>query len=127
MSEVKIGSNRSFGIVFFVVFLIISLLPLISDHEIRIWSLFISLVFLTLGILNSKILLPLNRYWTIFGLFIGKIISPLIMGIIYFGVITPTGLLMKIFGKDLLGLKKNKNNSYWIKKDNTNNNMKNQF
>jgi len=127
MNKINLPSNRSFGIVFFVVFLIISLLPLISGHEIRIWSLLISLVFLTLGILNSKILLPLNRYWTIFGLFIGKIISPLIMGIIYFGVITPTGLLMKIFGKDLLGLKKNKNNSYWIKKDNTNNNMKNQF
>ena len=127
MNKINLPSNRSFGIVFFIVFLIISLLPLISGHEIRIWSLFISLVFLTLGILNSKILLPLNRYWTIFGLFIGKIISPLIMGIIYFGVITPTGLLMKIFGKDLLGLKKNKNNSYWIKKDNTNNNMKNQF
>tara|TARA_B100000282_G_scaffold62057_1_gene41583 strand:+ start:429 stop:812 length:384 start_codon:yes stop_codon:yes gene_type:complete len=127
MNKINLPSNRSFGIVFFVVFLIISLLPLISGHEIRIWSLLISLVFLTLGILNSKILLPLNRYWTIFGLFIGNIISPLIMGIIYFGVITPTGLLMKIFGKDLLGLKKNKNNSYWIKKDNTNNNMKNQF
>ena len=127
MNKINLPSNRSFGIVFFVVFLIISLLPLISGHEIRIWSLFISLVFLILGILNSKILLPLNRYWTIFGLFIGNIISPLIMGIIYFGVITPTGLLMKIFGKDLLGLKKNKNNSYWIKKDNTNNNMKNQF
>ena len=127
MNKINLPSNRSFGIVFFIVFLIISLLPLISGHEIRIWSLLISLVFLTLGILNSKILLPLNRYWTIFGLFIGNIISPLIMGIIYFGVITPTGLLMKIFGKDLLGLKKNKNNSYWIKKDNTNNNMKNQF
>ena len=127
MNKINLPSNRSFGIVFFVVFLIISLLPLISGHEIRIWSLFISLVFLILGILNSKILLPLNRYWTIFGLFIGNIISPLIMGIIYFGVITPTGLLMKIFGKDLLGLKKNKNYSYWIKKDNTNNNMKNQF
>ena len=127
MNKINLPSNRSFGIVFFIVFLIISLLPLISGHEIRIWSLFISLVFLTLGILNSKILLPLNRYWTILGLFIGNIISPLIMGIIYFGVITPTGLLMKIFGKDLLGLKKNKNNSYWIKKDNTNNNMKNQF
>ena len=127
MNKINLPSNRSFGIVFFIVFLIISLLPLISGHEIRIWSLFISLVFLTLGILNSKILSPLNRYWTIFGLFIGNIISPLIMGIIYFGVITPTGLLMKIFGKDLLGLKKNKNNSYWIKKDNTNNNMKNQF
>ena len=127
MNKTNLPSNRSFGIVFFIVFLIISLFPLISGHEIRIWSLFISLVFLILGILNSKILLPLNRYWTIFGLFIGNIISPLIMGIIYFGVITPTGLLMKIFGKDLLGLKKNKNRSYWIKKDNTNNNMKNQF
>ena len=127
MNKTNLPSNRSFGIVFFVFFLIISLFPLISGHEIRIWSLFISLVFLILGILNSQILLPLNRYWTIFGLFIGNIISPLIMGIIYFGVITPTGLLIKIFGKDLLGLKKNNNRSYWIKKDNTNNNMKNQF
>ena len=127
MRKIDLPSNRSFGLVFFIVFLIIGLYPLFKGNELRIWSLIISSVFLILGILNSNILLPLNRLWMQFGLFIGNLISPIIMGIIYFGIITPTGLLMKLFGKDILSLKKNNEKSYWIKKDNTNNNMKNQF
>ena len=84
MDDIRISSNRSFGTVFFVVFLIIALYPLTYQGEIRIWSVIISLIFLFLGLLNSKILSPLNKLWFKFGIFLGKIISPLIMGIIFF-------------------------------------------
>ena len=127
MDEIKISSNRSFGIVFFIVFLIISLYPLAYNGEIRLWSLVISLIFLILGLINSKILLPLNKIWFKFGIFLGKIISPLIMGIIFFLVVTPIGFIMRIFGKDVLKLKYNKNESYWIEKNGPKSKMKNQF
>ena len=127
MDDIKIGSNRSFGIVFFVVFLIIAFYPLINDENIRYWSLFISLVFLTLGLLNSNILTPLNKIWFKFGILLGKVISPIIMGTIFFFVVTPIGLLMKIFKKDLLNLKFNNNKSYWIEKKDAKSKMKNQF
>ena len=107
MDEIKIGSNKSFGIVFFIVFFIIALFPLINEGEIKIWSLIISIIFLILGLKNSKILSPLNKIWFKFGIFLGKIISPLIMGIIFFLVVTPIGILMRIFKKDLLNLKVN--------------------
>ena len=116
MDRIKIGSNRSFGIVFSVVFLLISIYPLINDENIRYWSLLISLIFLILGILNSRILTSLNIIWFKFGLFLGKIFAPLIMGIIFFLIVTPIGLIMKFFKKDLLNLKFNKDKSYWIKK-----------
>ena len=112
--DIKLGSNRSFGIVFFVVFLLISLYPLLNNEHIKIWSLIISLIFLFLGLLNSKFLSPLNKIWFKFGLFLGKLISPLIMGFIFFLVVTPIGLLMRMFGKDLLNLKFNTKKSYWI-------------
>ena len=128
MSEnIKISSNRNFGIVFFVVFLLIALYPIIKQNEIRLWSLIISLSFLVLGILNSKLLSPLNRLWFKFGLFLGKIISPIIMGIIFFFVVTPIGLLMRLLKKDLLSLKFNNEKSYWIKKNDLNNRMNKQF
>jgi hypothetical protein len=125
--EIKIGSNKNFGIVFFAVFLLISLYPKINDEDIRIWSLVISLIFLILSLSNSNLLSPLNRLWFKFGLFLGKIVSPFIMGVIFFLVVTPTGILMKIFRKDLLNLKFNTNNSYWIEKKGPKSKMKNQF
>ena len=127
MDEIKIGSNRSFGIVFFVVFLLIALYPLLKDSDLRIWSLLISLIFLALGLLNSNLLTPLNKLWFKFGLFLGKIISPLIMGLIFFAVVTPIGILMRMLGKDLLNLKFNKKKSYWIEKTGPKSKMKNQF
>ena len=127
MEEIKIASNRSFGVVFFVVFLLIALYPLINQESIRYWSLGISLIFFFLGILNSKILSPFNKLWFKFGIFLGKIISPIIMGIIFFFVVTPTGLIMRTLGKDLLNLKYNKNKSYWIKKNGPKSKMKYQF
>ena len=127
MDNVKISSNRSFGIVFFVVFLLIALYPLTYGGEIRIWSLIISIIFLTLGLLNSKILVPLNKIWFKFGILLGKIASPLIMGIIFFLVVTPIGFIMRLLGKDVLNLKYNKNKSYWIEKKGPKSKMKNQF
>ena len=123
----KLPSNRSFGIVFFVVFLIIAVWPLKSNGDIRIIPICISLVFLILGLFNSNFLKPLNFLWMKFGILLGNIISPIVMGIIFFLVITPIAMIMKILGKDLLSLKKNKNNTYWIKKTGLKSKMKNQF
>ena len=120
-------TNRSFGIVFFIVFLIVSLWPLLNNDQIRYWALFVSILFLFLGIINSKLLTPLNQTWFKFGLFLGKIISPFVMGIIFFLVVTPIGLLMRIIKKDLLNLRFNKNKSYWIEKNEPKSKMKNQF
>ena len=126
-NEVKIGSNRSFGIVFSIVFLLISLYPLINGENLRLWSLIISIVFLILGIINSNLLKPLNKLWFKFGLLLGKIISPFVMGIIFFVVVTPIAILMRLLRKDLLNLKFNKNNTYWIQKSGPKSKMKNQF
>ena len=127
MADVKIGSNRSFGIVFFIVFLLISIYPLINNEDIRIWSLLVSLIFLVLGLINSNILSPLNKLWFKFGILLGKIISPIIMAIIFFLVVTPIGLMMRIIGKDLLNLKYSDHKSYWIEKTGPKSKMKNQF
>ena len=127
MDNIKIGSNRSFGVVFFIVFLIIGLYPLINSNDIRIWSVLISSIFLVLGLVNSQLLTPLNKIWFKFGIFLGKIISPIVMGIIFFFVVTPTGILMRLFQKDLLNLKFNKKKSYWIEKNGIKSKMKNQF
>ena len=125
--QIKVSSNKSFGIVFFIVFLIIALYPMIKDGDIRLWSLILSLIFLILGLINSIILTPLNRLWFKFGIFLGKIISPIILGIIFFLVVTPTGFLLRLFGKDVINLKYNNNNSYWIKKNGPKSKMKDQF
>ena len=127
MDDVKISSNRSFGIVFFLVFLIISLYPLVNNENLRVWSLILSLIFLVLGLIKSKILTPLNKIWFKFGIFLGKIISPFVMGIIFFLVVTPIGILMRILKKDLLNLKINKSLTYWIDKSGPKSKMKNQF
>ena len=125
--KIKLPTNRNFGIVFFVVFLIIAIWPILNENDIRLWSLIISLIFLILGIANSKLLTPLNKIWFKFGILLGKIVSPLVMGIIFFFVVTPIGVLMRIFGKDILNLKYNNNKSYWIEKTGPKSKMKNQF
>ena len=126
-NDVKIGSNRSFGVVFFLVFFLISLYPLLDDGYIRLWSLIISIIFLCLGLVNSNLLNPLNRLWFKFGLILGRIISPIIMGLIFFLVVTPIGVFMRLLKKDLLNLKMSKNSTYWIKKSGPKSKMKNQF
>ena len=126
-NKIKLGSNRSFGIVFFIVFLIVALYPLLNDNSIRLWSLIIGLIFLVLGLIKSNILTPLNILWMKFGMFLGVFISPIIMGIIFFLVVTPIGLIMRLFGKDLLNLKKKNIQSYWLAKEKIKSSMKNQF
>ena len=128
MRKVKnLPSNKNFGVIFFLVFLIIALYPLLNSEEVRIWSIVISIIFLILALINSQILAPLNKLWFKFGILLGKFISPIIMGVIFFLVVTPIGLIMRLFGKDVLNLKFNENKSYWIKKNGPKSDMKNQF
>ena len=126
--SVKMSSNRSFGLLFFIVFLAISLWPLISQEDLRLWAFIIAIIFFVLGILNSKFLTPLNKLWMKFGLLLGSIVAPFVMGIVYFMVVTPVGLIMRSLGKDLLRMKKNKSAStYWIAREKQNDTMKRQF
>ena len=128
MNKVKISSNRNFGLVFFIAFLVVSLWPLTYGEPIRIWLVIISMAFLILGLMNSKLLTPLNKLWFKFGMILGAIIAPIVMGIIFFLVVTPTGLIMNIMGKDLLRKKNDKKKeTYWIKRDKLVGTMKQQF
>ena len=127
-SKIKISSNRSFGLVFFIVFLIVALWPLKYEENIRLWSLALSIVFFILGILNSKLLTPFNRLWFKLGIFLGTIVSPIVMGLVYFLVVTPVGIFMRLLGNDLLKMSKEKNTStYWIKRNKQQSTMKKQF
>ena len=127
-SKIKISSNRNFGLVFFIVFLMLSFWPITNGGEIRIWLVTISLIFLILGLMNSKLLTPLNQLWFKFGTILGAIIAPIVMGIIFFLIVTPIGLIMNILGKDLLQKRYDKNKkSYWIKRDKHTSTMKQQF
>ena len=125
---VKISSNRSFGFLFFVVFFVISLWPLKSQGDLRLWAFILSLVFLLLGVLNSKSLTPLNKLWFKLGILLGSIVSPIVMGAVFFIVVTPVGLIMRLLGKDLLRINKNKTiSTYWINRDKQKKTMKKQF
>ena len=126
-SNIKIGTNRSFGLVFFLFFLIVSLFPLFKDGNIRVWSLVISVIFLILGMVNSKILNPLNKIWFKFGILLGRFISPIVMGVVFFVIVTPTSLIMRVLGKNLLNLKKGEKKTYWIERSKIKSKMKNQF
>ena len=123
----KKENNKSFGILFFIIFLLIALWPLLNSEFIRMWALGIASIFLVLGFINSKILTPVKKSWIKLGEILGKIIAPIVMGLIYFLIITPIGLLMRLVGKDVLNLKFNKNDSYWIKRTKNINTMKRQF
>ena len=127
MDKVKIGSNRSFGIVFFIFFLIVGTYPIFFQGELRIWSLIVSIIFLLLGIINSRFLSPLNLLWFKFGMLLGRIVSPIVMGLVFFLVVTPTGLIMRILNKNLLRLKKKNIKTYWIERSSIKSDMKNQF
>ena len=127
MGDVKIGSNRSFGIVFSIVFLILAFWPLTSFNTFKTLPLIISIIFLILGAMNSKILTPLNIIWFKFGILLGSFVAPIVMGAVFFAVITPISIIMKILGKDLLNKKYSDKQSYWVIKDNSKNSMKQQF
>ena len=126
-SDIKIGSNRSFGIVFFLVFLVIGIYPILNENEPYYWSIIISVIFLILGLFNSIYLTPFNKLWFKFGILLGQIISPIVMGIVFFIVVTPIALFMKILNKDVLNLNKNNKKTYWIEYKNKSSKMKNQF
>ena len=125
--KIKVSSNKSFGIVFSIFFLLVYIYLLLNNDSIYYWSLLVSFIFLVLGLMNSKILSPLNLLWFKFGILLGKIVSPIVMGVIFFLVVTPISIILKIFGKDILNLKFNNNKTYWIEKDGPKSNMKKQF
>ena len=123
----KKSSNRSFGLLFFVVFFLIGIWPLFKENDYRLWSLIISIIFLILGLLNSKLLKPLNNLWIKFGEILGKIIAPIVMMIVFFIVLTPLSFIIKLFDNDLLKIKFIKNKSYWIIRKQNVGSMKKQF
>jgi hypothetical protein len=123
----KISSNRSFGILFSIVFAAIAFWPLLNLGEIRVWSVIVSSIFLLLGLINSKLLHPLNLIWVKFGELIGKIVAPLVMALIFFIILTPIGIFLRLIGKDLLNIKLNNNKTYWIKRYKKPGSMKRQF
>ena len=116
--EVKSSSDRSFGIVFVVVFTIIALWPLKGGGDIRIWSAAIACAFLVIALARPSMLAPLNRVWSAFGMLLHKITNPLIMGLVFYSAVTPTALIMRLLGKDLLSLRFDRDaKSYWIERD----------
>ena len=124
----KKSSNKSFGILFFIVILAFGLWPITKNNNPNLYLIIISIIFLVLGILNSKILTPFNNLWIKFGEVLGRIIAPVVMALVYFTILTPISLLLKIFGKDLLGLKSSKKiNTYWIKRKKNIGSMKKQY
>ena len=128
MNKIKISSNRNFGLFFFVVFLIVGIWPLTSGESIRIWFINISAIFLILGLMNSKLLTPLNKLWLKLGIILGAVIAPIVMGVVFFLVVTPIGLVMRLLGKDLINKKYDKKiKTYWIDRDKNIGSMKKQF
>ena len=122
------SSEKSFGVVFSIVFLIIALYPLITSEGLRIWALVVSIIFFLLAFLAPKILVLPNKLWFKFGLLIGSIVAPIVMTLVYFVTVVPTGLIMRLLGQDLLKQKLDKNaKSYWVKRSEPMGSMKNQF
>jgi len=122
------SSNRSFGILFFIVFLIFGVWPLKNGENLNYYFIIFSGIFLLLGLLNSKLLSPLNKIWIKFGEILGIIIAPIIMALVYFVILTPVSLVVRVFGKDILGLKFiNKQQTYWINRKKNMGSMRKQF
>jgi hypothetical protein len=124
--KVKSKDNITFGILFFIFFLIIGLYPLKSDEVIRVWSVVLSLVLLIITIIKPNLFTFLNKFWIKFGVLLGKIISPFVMGLVFFFVVTPIGILVRILKKDVMGLKRGAS-SYWINREDKVQTMKKQF
>ncbi|MDF1734382.1 MAG: SxtJ family membrane protein [Minwuia sp.] len=129
--EIKGSSDRSFGLVFTVVFVIIGLVPLLGDGQVRIWSLIVAAAFLVVSFVRPTVLAPLNLVWFRFGMLLGKVMTPIVMGLLYFVTITPIGLIMRATGKDPLRTKlEPEARTYWQKRDAENqplNSMRDQY
>jgi hypothetical protein len=123
----KKSSEKSFGVLFSIVFLLIALWPLVNGETIKVWALFLSIIFLTITFLKQDLLRPLNTIWIKFGELLGKIIAPIVMASIFFLVLTPISIIVRLCGKDLLKLKATKENSYWLKREKDINSMDKQF
>ena len=126
LTNIKLKNNIAFGILFFIFFLIVGLYPLISSKPIRVWSLILSLVFLIITIIKPNLFTFLNKLWIKLGVLLGKIISPIVMGLVFFFVVTPIGIFVKILKKDVMGLKRGIS-SYWINREDKVQSMKKQF
>ena len=125
--KTKKNSGKSFGILFFIIFFIIGIWPLINSENLRLWSIALSFLFLISSLINASFLNPLNKIWIKFGEILGLIVAPFVMFLIFFIIITPISFLLRLFGKDLLNLNKNKEKTYWIEKKQIKSSMKNQF
>ena len=122
------NQNRSFGLLFFIFFLALALWPLTKKGEINLYLIVIALIFLVLGLLNSRILSPFNKAWIKLGEILGRIIAPIVMAIVYFLILTPISLLVRLFGKDLIGMKFSSDiKSYWVKRKKRLGSMDKQF
>jgi hypothetical protein len=126
LTNIKRKDNITFGILFFIFFLVIGLYPLISSGPIRIWSIILSLIFLIITIIKPNLFLSLNKLWIQFGILLGKIMSPIVMGLVFFFVVTPIGILVRVLKKDVMGLKRGAS-SYWINRVDKLQSMKKQF
>ncbi len=123
---IKKKDNVIFGLIFLYYFFIIGIYPLKSNEVVRVWAILLSLLFLTITIIKPNLLTFLNKSWIQFGILLGKIISPIIMGLAFFFVVTPLGILVRILKKDIMGLKK-RSSSYWINRETKLQSMKKQF
>ena len=127
-TSIEKGNDRNFGFVFSIFFLVIGLFPLLKGNDIYLWSLIISILFFSISLFRPQILKIPNKLWFKLGLMLGKIISPIVMGIIFFSTVTSIGLIMRLFKKDILKTKMDKKTkSYWIKRIESNDSMRNQF
>ena len=126
--NIKEGTERSFGLIFAIFFVIIGLYPLWFGNNIHLWSCIIASIFLFLGLFLPKVLTVPNQLWFKLSKLLGIIVTPIIIMLLYFLTVTPTGIIMRLLGKDLLCKKFDKSvNSYWIKKNKSSNSMNNQF
>jgi hypothetical protein len=124
--DIKRKDNITFGVLFFFFFLVIGLYPLKTVGTVRIWSLVLSLLFLIITIIRPNLFTFLNKLWIKFGILLGKIISPIVMGLVFFFVLTPVGLIVRVLKKDVMGLKRGAP-SYWINRKDKVQTMKKQF
>lgn len=126
--NIKQGSNKNFGYVFSFIFFLIGFFPLFFDGSPRLWSICIGLVMISITLLKASLYQTPNYLWFKLGILLGRVVSPIIMVLIFFLIIFPTGLLLRLFRKDVLGLRFDKNKkTYWVHRDEPMQSMKNQF